>query len=161
VIKFIQTGGTIDKQYNLSNGHLYFTHSSLPAMLKQGRCTLDFDFHTFKLVDSLDMDEGYRAQVVALCAECHDKKIIISHGTDTMVDTAHALMQKNLNKTIVLFGAMIPFSIDYSDALFNLGAAVTAVQLKENGVFVVMNGQVFNANNVIKNRDKGEFEAIE
>lgn len=157
-IKLIQTGGTIDKQYNVSDGSLYFTESSIPSMLKQGRCTVDINFHTLDLVDSLDMTARYREHVISICSECVEDEIIITHGTDTMVETAQALESKKLNKTIVLFGAMIPFSIDYSDAMFNLGAAVTTVQLQPKGVYVVMNGSVFNAANVIKNRDKGEFE---
>jgi len=159
-IKFIQTGGTIDKQYNLSDGSLYFTQSSLPDMLKQGRCTVDITFHALDLVDSLDMDDSYRSNLVSICNECKESRIIISHGTDTMAKTAQALEQLKSDKTIVIFGAMIPFSIDYSDAFFNLGAAMTAVQCLSKGVYVVMNGQVFNANNVVKNRAKGEFEAL-
>ena len=160
MIKFIQTGGTIDKQYNVSNGELYFTESSLPDMLKQGRCTLDINFHTLDLLDSLDMIDSYREELVSICTSSNEDKIVISHGTDTMVDTAKALVEFASDKTIVIFGAMIPFSINYSDALFNLGAAMTAVQCLERGVYIVMNGQVFHADNVIKNRDKGEFEAL-
>ena len=156
-IKLIQTGGTIDKQYNLSNGSLFFTESSIPNMLKQGRCSVDINFHTLDLVDSLDMTDAYREQVISICSECDEEKIIISHGTDTMVDTAEALEKVGKNKVIVIFGAMIPFSIDYSDAMFNLGAAVSSVQILGNGVYVVMNGKVFNSNNVIKNKVEGKF----
>jgi len=159
-IKLIQTGGTIDKQYDLSNGSLHFTESSLPSMLKQGRCTLDITFQTLDLVDSLEMTAAYREQVINICKNSEEEHIIIAHGTDTMVETALAIAQSVSNKTIVLFGAMIPFSINYSDALFNLGAAVTAVQCKPKGVYISMNGQVFDAENVVKNLDKGEFEAL-
>lgn len=160
-IKFIQTGGTIDKQYNLSNGHLYFTQSSLPDMLKQGRSTLDINFHTLDLLDSLEMTEQYREQLIELCSDSLEEHILISHGTDTMVDTALEIADKVKNKTIVLFGAMIPFSINYSDALFNLGAAVTAVQCMDSGVYIAMNGQIFKADDVIKNRERGIFERLQ
>ena len=159
-IKLIQTGGTIDKQYNVSNGSLYFTKSSLANMLQQGRCTLDIKFHLLNLVDSLEITTDYREQIVAVCESSEEEQIIIAHGTDTMAATAQAIAQTVKNKTIVLFGAMIPFSINYSDALFNLGAAVTAVQCKTRGVYICMNGQVFDADNVIKNLDKGKFEVL-
>ncbi len=159
-IKFIQTGGTIDKQYNLLNGALYFSKSSLPDMLKQGRCTANISFETLDLVDSLEITEDYREQLISLCEACEEKLIIISHGTDTMVETAQRIAERVTDKTIVLFGAMIPFSIDYSDALFNLGSAIMAVQLKQSGVYIAMNGKVFDADKVIKNRDKGEFEVL-
>jgi len=159
-IKLIQTGGTIDKQYNVSDGSLYFTESSLWKMLKQGRCALDINFHTLELLDSLDMSELYRDNVINICRECAEDMVLIAHGTDTIVESAQAVAMQIKDKTIVLFGAMIPFSINHSDALFNLGAAIMAVQLKQKGVYIVMNGQVFSADNVVKNRDKGEFESL-
>lgn len=160
MIRFIETGGTIDKQYNLSDGSLYFTQTSIPNMLKQGRCTVDITHQTLELLDSLEMTEDYRANVLSICKSCEEDQIIISHGTDTMTETAQSLDELGLDKTVVLFGAMIPNSIDYSDAFFNLGAAVTAVQCLNKGVFVVMNGKVFEASNVVKNRQKGEFERV-
>lgn len=159
-IKLIQTGGTIDKQYNLSNGELYFTESSLPNMLKQGRCTADIHLHTLELLDSLDMSEHYRDNLVNVCLYSDETLILVAHGTDTIVDSAQAIATRVKDKTVVLFGAMIPFSINSSDALFNLGAAVSAVQCLNAGVYVVMNGQVFNADQVIKNLTKGEFEKL-
>jgi len=160
MVRFIETGGTIDKQYNLSDGSLYFTQTSIPNMLQQVRCTVDITHQTLELLDSLEMTEDYRANVLSICKACEEDQIIISHGTDTMTETAQSLDELGLDKTIVLFGAMIPNSIDYSDAFFNLGAAVTAVQCLSKGVFVVMNGKVFEASNVVKNRQKGEFERI-
>ncbi|MBL7004533.1 MAG: asparaginase [Gammaproteobacteria bacterium] len=159
-VKLIQTGGTIDKEYNLLNGELYFTQSNIPDMLKRARSTVEINFFTMKLLDSLDMNDEYRRELLEHCKNCEEDKIIISHGTDTMVDSAAAIAELKLNKTIVLFGAMIPFKIDYSDALFNLGSAITSVQLAATGVYIAMNGQLFRHDNVVKNREKGEFEVL-
>lgn len=160
-IKLIQTGGTIDKKYNWSDGSLYFTESSIASMLERGRCTVDINFETLSLLDSMDMDDDYRSHVVELCLTSKEQQIIVTHGTDTMVETAKVISEKISHKTVVLIGAMIPYSIENSDALFNLGSAVTAVQCMPAGVYVVMNGQVFEASNVIKNRSKGLFETLQ
>ena len=143
VIKFVITGGTIDKLYNELDGSLTFTESHIPAMLKQARCNVDLSTETVMLKDSLDMDDADRELISKKCESCDESKIIISHGTDTMVETAAVLAEKISGKTIVLFGAMIPFSITNSDSLFNLGCAVAAVQCLEEGVFISMNGKIF------------------
>ncbi len=158
-IKLIITGGTIDKSYNMHNGELHFVDSHIPAMLNEGRCRADLDIDTLMLKDSLDMSESDRLQLLSACLQAAPSKIIITHGTDTMVQSAQ-LLQQVKDKTIVLTGAMIPYVFDKSDALFNLGSAFTAVQCLPAGVYVAMNGQVFKADDVVKNREEGVFEPL-
>ena len=158
LIKFVITGGTIDKLYNELDGSLTFTESHIPAMLKQARCIVDLSTETVMLKDSLDMDGTDRDLISNKCESCDESKIIISHGTDTMVETAEVLAGKITGKTIVLFGAMIPFSITNSDSLFNLGCAVAAVQCLEEGVFISMNGKIFPWDDVRKNKTEGVFQ---
>ncbi|PIW45924.1 MAG: asparaginase [Zetaproteobacteria bacterium CG12_big_fil_rev_8_21_14_0_65_54_13] len=157
-VKFFITGGTICKRYNEISGALEFRDSFIPGMLERGRCKLDYSTEQLMLKDSLEMNDEDRATILASCSACEESKIIISHGTDTMVDTARVLGQKLEHKTVVLFGAMIPYSISNSDAIFNLGCAVTAVQLLGAGVFVVMNGHIFRWDDVSKNRGEGVFQ---
>lgn len=159
-IKFLITGGTIDKIYNPLSGELTFEQSQIQTALQQGNCTTDIEFETVFLKDSLEMTGADRNLICERCSLAEQSKIIISHGTDTMVRTALKISDKNLNKAIVLSGAMIPFSVNNSDALFNLGSAISAVQTLPNGVFVAMNGQVFEAKNVIKNLSLGQFEPL-
>ncbi|MEE9493847.1 MAG: asparaginase domain-containing protein [Gammaproteobacteria bacterium] len=157
-IKIFVTGGTIDKVYNELNGELVFKDSCISTMLEKGRSMLDVSIETLLLKDSLEMDVRDREMVVEKCKACEESNIIVTHGTDTMVATAEAL-GKNINKkTIVLLGAMIPYSMTNSDALFNLGCAVSSVQLLKKGVYIVMNGQVFSWENVIKNQVQGYFQ---
>ena len=129
-------------------------------MLEQGRCRAAIEYHTLPLLDSMDMDDGYRQELIRVCQHSEQQHIVITHGTDTMVETAQQLAAQVSDKTIVLLGAMIPYSIKNSDALFNLGSAITAVQLLDAGVYIAMNGKVFNADNVVKNRELGEFQAL-
>jgi len=157
-IKFVITGGTIDKLYNELDGSLTFVESHIPAMLKQARCNVDLSTETVMLKDSLEMDDADRELISNNCAACQESKIIISHGTDTMVETSAVLAEKISGKTIVLFGAMIPFTINYSDSLFNLGCAVSAVQCLPEGVYISMNGKVFPGNDVRKNKAEGVFQ---
>ena len=158
-IKLIITGGTIDKSYNMHNGKLHFVDSHIPAMLSEGRCKANLDIDKLMLKDSLDMLESDRLQLLSACLQAEPSKIIITHGTDTMVQNAQFLQQVK-GKTIVLTGAMIPYVFDKSDALFNLGSAFTAVQCLPVGVYVAMNGQVFKADDVVKNREEGVFEYL-
>lgn len=158
-IKLLVTGGTIDKQYKLLNGELGFDKTAIPSMLTQGRSRLNLSVEVLFSKDSLEITDNDRALIQKKCLDCEQDKIIISHGTDTMVDTAKLLGLTDIkDKTIVLVGAMIPFSINYSDALFNLGGAVIAVQHLPQGVYIVMNGYVFLWNESIKNKEKGVFE---
>ena len=157
-IQFFITGGTIDKVYNELTGELEFDSTHIVDMLNRGRSMVDTTSEVLFLKDSLELSDKDRQLILSKCLECNDDKIIITHGTDTMVDTAKLLGEKIKDKTIVLFGSMIPYSVDNSDALFNLGVALGAVQNKGNGVYVVMNGKVFDFDKVTKNKEKGLFE---
>ena len=158
-IKLLITGGTIDKQYDELNGELIFTQSGVEDMLAQGRAKLEISPETVMLKDSLDMDDKDRQQILEACLVCDESQIVITHGTDTMVETSQVLAAEIKNKTIVLLGAMVPYTISNSDALFNLGCAIAAVQTLENGVYITMNGKVFNFDEVSKNKELGEFQS--
>jgi len=158
MIKLIITGGTLDKRYNELNGELDFPQTHIPDMLKQARCTTEVECQTLMLKDSLEMTMADREAVKQACSISNTKQIIITHGTDTMVETAKYLANNQQDKTIILVGAMVPYKIKHSDALFNLGCAVTAVQLLKEGVYITMNGKVFDWDKVNKNKQQGEFE---
>jgi len=159
-IKLLITGGTIDKSYNMHNGELHFVDSHISAMLGEGRCRADFELDTLMLKDSLGMTESDRLQILSACQQSEPSKIIITHGTDSIVQSAQFLQQQIQDKTIVLTGAMIPYVFDKSDALFNLGSAFTAVQCLPAGVFIAMNGRIFAADKVVKNLEEGVFESL-
>jgi L-asparaginase len=160
-IQVYVTGGTFDKEYNLITGQLYFKDTHLDDMFERGRCTLDIDIKTLMMVDSLEMTDADREIIVYSCEKCNNEKILLTHGTDTMVETASYLASKNINKTIVLTGAMIPYSFGgSSDGFFNLGSALAFVQVLPAGVYVVMNGRYYNWDNVKKNKSTGNFETI-
>jgi L-asparaginase len=159
-IKLIITGGTIDKSYNMNNGELHFVDSHIPSMLTEARCKADFELDKILLKDSLNMDDNDRQKILETVQDSQQSRIIITHGTDTMVQTAQLLEQQVEDKTIVLTGAMIPYVFKKSDSLFNLGTAFAAVQCLSAGVYITMNGRVFAANNVIKNRGEGIFETV-
>jgi L-asparaginase len=158
-IKVLITGGTIDKQYNELNGELIFTQSSVEDMLAQGGAKLDISVETVMLKDSLDMDDNDRQKILTSCLACEESQIVITHGTDTMVETSQVLSAGIKDKTIVLLGAMVPYRFKNSDALFNLGCAMAAVQTLVNGVYITMNGKVFNFDKVVKNKTVGEFQS--
>ncbi len=157
-IKVLLTGGTIDKYYNPLKGELSFNHTRIAEAFRQGNCTVALDIDTLFLKDSLEMTEADRAQIAAACAACPQQQILITHGTDTMAETARYLLAAGLGKTIVLTGAMIPLTINGSDGLFNLGSAVMTVQCLPIGVHIAMNGQVFAGETAVKNRALGVFE---
>jgi L-asparaginase len=158
-IRILVTGGTFDKEYDELSGTLFFRDTHLPEVLKRGRCMLDIEMDTVMMIDSLEMDDEGRARIVARARNCEERAIIITHGTDTMVDTARALAQASIpGKTIVLTGAMVPYAFGSSDGLFNLGSAVSFVQVLPPGVYVAMNGQHFAWDAVRKNRESGCFE---
>jgi len=157
-IKIILTGGTIDKHYNESNGELDFEETHIPKLLALGRNRADIEIEQAMLVDSLDMTDEARQKILELCKASLQSKLLITHGTDTIVKTATVLGKAKLNKTIVLVGAMIPFVFKHSDAVFNMGFALGAVQCLPHGVYVAMNGKVFDWNTVTKNREQGIFE---
>lgn len=159
-IRIFVTGGTFDKEYNEIDGNLFFKDTHINEILKLGRCKVAFTSTTLMMLDSLEMTELDRSTIRDNCTRCAENRIIITHGTDTMVETATLLGQAKLNKTIILTGAMIPFKFGSSDGLFNLGCAVGFVQSLPAGVYIAMNGRVFNWDNVAKNRKLGEFEAL-
>lgn len=159
-IRIFITGGTFDKEYNELTGELFFKDTHLPEMLKLGRCQLEVEIRTLMMIDSLEMTDMDRELIADHCIKCAEEYIIITHGTDTMSETARLLEQRVQNKTIVLTGAMIPYKFGSSDGLFNLGSAMAFVQALPKGVYVAMNGKYFNASNVRKNRQTGLFEEI-
>ena len=160
MIQVFVTGGTFDKEYNYITGELYFKDTHLKEMFERGRCEVDIDLKTLMMVDSLEMQEEDRAIIVHNCRKTPHQRILITHGTDRMVDTAHILAESRIeNKTIVLTGAMIPYAFGMSsDGFFNLGSALAFVQVLPPGVYVVMNGRYFNWDRVRKNRQTGTFE---
>ena len=160
-IRIFITGGTFDKEYNELTGQFYFKDSHLPEMLELGRNLVLVETSTLMMVDSLEMSDDDRALIAEHCTKSPEDRIIITHGTDTMSETAKVISQRVKNKTIVLTGAMVPYKFGSSDGLFNLGSALAFVQTLPHGVYVVMNGRYFNADNVRKNKETGEFEEIQ
>jgi len=159
-IKLITCGGTIDCE-NINEKNVYsFKESYIPKMLKQSLCDADIEIKFLMAKDSLLMNEEDRQKILEECKKSEEDKIIITHGTDTMTETAKTLGSGIKDKTIVLLGAMVPFNQKDSDALFNLGSAVSAVQILPNGVYISMNGKIFNWNNVKKNKKLGRFEEL-
>ncbi|HWJ28964.1 MAG TPA: asparaginase domain-containing protein, partial [Flavisolibacter sp.] len=141
-------------------GQLYFKDSHLPEMLELGRNLVPVDTRTLMMIDSLDMTDDDRDLIAEHCIKSPEDRIIITHGTDTMADTAKVLADRVSGKTIVITGAMIPYKFGSSDGLFNLGSAMAFVQTLAPGVYVAMNGRYFLANNVRKNKLTGEFEEL-
>jgi L-asparaginase len=158
VIRLLITGGTFDKEYDELAGRLFFKDTHVQEMLRLGRCRLDVNVRTLMMVDSLEMSEADRGLVLDNCRKAPEERIVVTHGTDTMVETASVLGQAALPKTIVLTGAMIPYAFGSSDGLFNLGSALSFVQALPHGVYVAMNGICFSWDGVRKNRKLGVFE---
>ncbi|MBL7772391.1 MAG: asparaginase [Chitinophagaceae bacterium] len=159
-IRLLVTGGTFDKEYDLINGKLYFNDTNVNEILERGRNTTEVHVRTLMMVDSLEMTDEDRDLIVSQCIKCDEDKIIITHGTDTMVQTALQIQKENIDKTIVLTGAMIPYTFGSSDGLYNMGSAMAFVQTLPVGVYIAMNGRYFKAAEVQKNRKTGYFESI-
>lgn len=159
-IRIFVTGGTFDKEYDELRGTLDFHDTHVQEMLRLGRCELDVTIRTLMMVDSLDMSDEDRATIVDNCRRCEESQIVVTHGTDTMVETARRLAEEISDKTIMLTGAMIPYAFGSSDGLFNLGSALSFVQVLPPGVYIAMNGKYFDWDNVRKNREAGTFERI-
>ena len=159
-IRLFVTGGTFDKEYDEIHGSLEFRDTHLPEMLQMARSRLDVRVRTLMMVDSLDMTDADRDLIASNCRDAPEANIVITHGTDTMVMTARVLATSVPGKTVVLTGAMIPIAFGSSDGLFNLGGALSVAQALPPGVYVAMNGRVFDWDNVEKNRDTGVFEAL-
>jgi L-asparaginase len=160
-IRLLITGGTFDKEYEELSGRLFFKDTHVPEMLKLGRCGLDVAVRTVMMVDSLEMTDADRQAILANCRQAPETRIVITHGTDTMVETARVLAPAGDHKTIVLTGAMIPYAFGSSDGLFNLGSALSFVQVLPPGVYIAMNGRCFSWDRVRKNTALGVFEEIE
>ncbi len=156
-IRIFFTGGTFDKEYDEINGRLFFKDSHVPEMLRLGRCHLPIELRTLMMVDSLEMTDEDRNLILESCRKAKEDRIVITHGTDTMDETARVLGGAGLQKTIVLTGAMVPYKFGSSDGLFNLGSSLAFAQTLPHGVYVVMNGRYFNWDNVQKDRRTGEF----
>jgi len=160
-IKIFVTGGTFDKEYHELDGKLFFKKTHLAEMLSLGRSKVEVDVKTLMLIDSLDMTDEHRQEMLRQCKSTKADRIVITHGTDTMEVTARVLGQAIKNKTIVLTGAMVPYKFGSSDGLFNLGSALAFVQALPRGVYIAMNGRCFKWDNVKKNRKTGVFEDIQ
>ena len=160
-IRIVITGGTFDKHYDELMGDLTFKDSHLPEILQFVRCTVPIALEINQLVDSLQFKKSNRMKILESCRWSDEDRIVITHGTDTMSETAKLLGEAGLSKTIVLTGSMIPYSFNRSDALFNLGSAITAVQLLPHGVYIAMNGKIFDWDNVYKNKEIGLFQKKE
>jgi L-asparaginase len=160
MIRLLVTGGTFDKRYDELTGTLFFRETHVPEMLRLGRCRVPVEVETVMLIDSLEMRDGDRARLLERCRNCDERQIVITHGTDTMVETARALAAGVAGKTIVLTGAMVPYAFGSSDGLFNLGSALSFVQTLPAGVYIAMNGTRFACDNVRKNRETGFFEEL-
>lgn len=159
-IRIFITGGTFDKEYNELTGTLYFKDTHIHELLRLGRCRVPVNVRTLMMIDSLEMTDADRNLIADNCLKAEEDKIIITHGTDTMADTARVLAEKVKNKTVVLTGAMIPYKFGSSDGLFNMGSALAFVQCLPHSVYVAMNGRCFHWDNVRKNRETGEFEEV-
>jgi len=159
-IRILVTGGTFDKEYNERTGQLYFKDTHLAEMLQHGRSRVEVTIRTVMMIDSLEMTDADRALIVQNCLQSPEDRIVITHGTDTMTETAAAIARGVTGKTIVLTGAMIPWAFGSSDGLFNLGSALSFVQALPPGVYVAMNGKFFPWDRVRKNPERGEFEEL-
>jgi len=160
MIRILITGGTFDKRYDEIRGRLSFTESHVPDMLRLGRSRVDVALRTVMLVDSLEMSDADRALVAENCAQAPEQRLVVTHGTDTMVETARVIAGRVTDKTVVLTGAMVPYAFGSSDGLFNLGSALSFAQVLPPGVYVAMNGRCFSWDRVRKNRETGVFEEV-
>jgi L-asparaginase len=157
-IRILVTGGTFDKEYDERAGNLLFQDTHVPEMLRLGRSALDVEIRTLMMVDSLDMSDADRANILEQCRSSPRERILITHGTDRMEVTARLLGRSIDDKTVVLTGAMVPYKFGSSDGLFNLGSALAFVQALPHGVYVAMNGRALPWDRVHKNTKTGTFE---
>lgn len=159
-IRILVTGGTFDKEYDEITGELYFKKTHIPELLELGRSKLKISTETLMMIDSLEMTDEGRNLILERCRNSEEKRLVITHGTDTMVRTARHLAKAGMDKTIMLTGAMIPYKFGSSDGLFNLGSALAFSQTLPAGVYIAMNGRWFHYDRVEKNRFTGTFEEI-
>jgi L-asparaginase len=158
-IRLLVTGGTFDKEYDELSGKLFFKDTHVHEMLRLARADLDLEIRTLMMVDSLEMTGLDRKLILQNCLEPGRDRIVVTHGTDTMPETARYLGERVTDRTVVLTGAMIPYTFGSSDGLFNLGCALAFVQVLPPGVYVAMNGRWFDWRTVTKNRSIGRFES--
>ena len=159
MIQILITGGTFDKSYNHISGDLFFKKTHIPEMLERSKCRLNVNVKTLMMIDSLEMTKKDIEKIIDECKKTKSSRIVITHGTDTMVNTAKKIAENIKNKTIVLTGAMIPYAFgSSSDGFFNLGSALSFVQTLKNGIYIAINGQYFDYDKVEKNKLKGYFE---
>lgn len=158
-IKIITTGGTIDKVYFDQKSQFQIGEPSVSEILEDARVSLSYDIISVLRKDSLDMTDNDRKLIYDRVVSCRQRRIVITHGTDTMIDTAKVLQQTS-GKIIVLTGSIQPARFRFTDAVFNVGCAITAVQLLSEGVYIAMNGKIFDPENVRKNMDKNRFETL-
>ncbi len=156
-IRIFTTGGTFDKIYFDAKSEFHIGDTIIGALLEEANVDFDYEIESLLKKDSLEMDEIDRTLIRNAVANVSNHRILITHGTDTMVETAQALLGI-ADKTIVLFGAMQPARMRYSDAMYNLGVASAAVQLLPAGVYLAMNGKIFDPRKVTKNRSLNRFE---
>jgi len=159
MIEIITTGGTIDKVYFDKKSDYQVGDPFIGDLLTKMNVNIDYKISPLMRVDSLDMNDSDREKILNHILKSNYDKILITHGTDTIVDTAIYLSQLN-NKTIVLTGSLKPAIFIDNDAIFNIGCAFTSVQNLSKGVFIIMNGQVFKPKNCRKNIEKNIFEKI-
>ena len=157
----LAAGGTFEKHYDEIAGKLGFAASVLPGIIARSRIAYPVRLEQLPLLDSLDMQESDRRRILDACACAPEQRLVIVHGTDTMPETARLLGPANLGKTIVMTGAMIPYEVAGSDALFNFGMAFGLAQVLPAGVYIAMGGQVFTWDNVRKNRLQGVFQVLQ
>ncbi|HLX22542.1 MAG TPA: asparaginase domain-containing protein [Usitatibacter sp.] len=156
--RIIVTGGTFDKRYDAIKGELNFSETHLPALLAQARVKLPLELDIRLLIDSLQMTDAHRQSVLDACRESAERAIVVVHGTDTMVETAQVVGRAALDKTVVFTGAMVPYSVQDSDAPFNLGFALSASLTLPRGAYVAMNAQIFPWDDVMKDKKEGMFK---
>jgi L-asparaginase len=160
LIQIFVAGGTFDKEYNELTGELFFKDTHIADMLRLGRCLVDVEIETLMMIDSLEMTDADRRIILDRCAQSPHSRIVITHGTDTMELTAAVLGRAITGKTVVLTGAMVPYTFGSSDGLFNLGTALAFVQTLAAGVYVAMNGLCFPWHSVHKNKELGIFQLL-
>jgi L-asparaginase len=175
MIRIFVTGGTFDKNYDELTGSLVFKETHLSEMLRLGRSRVAVTVETLMMIDSLEMTAVDRTRIAERCLEAAEPRILVTHGTDTMIETARVLAAAvgppaapaqhpsagpAIQKTIVLTGAMVPYAFGSSDGLFNLGSALSFVQILPGGVYIAMNGRYFQWDQVRKNRETGVFESL-
>jgi len=161
MIRILVCGGTFDKQYDEITGRLFFKDTHVSEMLRLGRSRVEVSVETLMMIDSLEMRDEDRARISDACQRCEETRLVVTHGTDTMVETAATLAREVTGKTVVLTGAMVPYAFGSSDGLFNLGSALSFAQALPPGVYIAMNGTAFSWNRVRKDRKSGVFEAAD